>query len=234
MQPLSGPLTEAELDRLDDFLTGRIGGDTGGKDPGIFCVSGLDGFLAAVVSGPRAVMPSAWLPAIWGDFEPVWEDMGDFEAVFGLMIRHMNAVSDTLMQRPHEYEPLFWEHETDGETALVVEDWCDGYVRAIELNANEWHSPEPELDIMLTPILAFGGELDRESLERLNDEEIDALAQRIPDLAREIHAFWRAWRGDPADQLSRPAPVRRASPRVGRNDPCPCGSGRKYKQCCLH
>jgi uncharacterized protein YecA (UPF0149 family) len=25
--------------------------------------------------------------------------------------------------------------------------------------------------------------------------------------------------------------VRRSAPKVGRNDPCPCGSGRKYKQC---
>jgi len=27
-------------------------------------------------------------------------------------------------------------------------------------------------------------------------------------------------------------PIRRESPKVGRNDPCPCGSGRKYKKCC--
>ncbi|WP_197030781.1 SEC-C metal-binding domain-containing protein, partial [Halomonas sp. BC04] len=27
-------------------------------------------------------------------------------------------------------------------------------------------------------------------------------------------------------------PVRREGPKVGRNDPCPCGSGKKYKQCC--
>ena len=27
-------------------------------------------------------------------------------------------------------------------------------------------------------------------------------------------------------------PVRRESPKIGRNDPCPCGSGRKYKKCC--
>ena len=26
--------------------------------------------------------------------------------------------------------------------------------------------------------------------------------------------------------------VRRTAPKVGRNDPCPCGSGKKYKQCC--
>lgn len=29
-----------------------------------------------------------------------------------------------------------------------------------------------------------------------------------------------------------PAPVVRQGPKVGRNDPCPCGSGRKFKKCC--
>jgi hypothetical protein len=29
------------------------------------------------------------------------------------------------------------------------------------------------------------------------------------------------------------APIRNADPKVGRNDPCPCGSGKKYKKCCL-
>ena len=31
----------------------------------------------------------------------------------------------------------------------------------------------------------------------------------------------------------KPIPIRRGGNRVGRNDPCPCGSGKKYKQCCL-
>jgi preprotein translocase subunit SecA len=31
----------------------------------------------------------------------------------------------------------------------------------------------------------------------------------------------------------KPEPVRNKGPRVGRNDPCPCGSGKKYKQCCM-
>lgn len=30
-----------------------------------------------------------------------------------------------------------------------------------------------------------------------------------------------------------PAPYKSAQPKVGRNDPCPCGSGKKYKHCCL-
>ena len=32
-------------------------------------------------------------------------------------------------------------------------------------------------------------------------------------------------------EMVRPQPVRRESPKVGRNEPCPCGSGKKYKKC---
>ena len=31
-----------------------------------------------------------------------------------------------------------------------------------------------------------------------------------------------------------PPPIRSTQAKVGRNDPCPCGSGKKYKQCCLN
>jgi preprotein translocase subunit SecA len=32
--------------------------------------------------------------------------------------------------------------------------------------------------------------------------------------------------------LGLPEPYRRTEPKVGRNEPCPCGSGKKYKKCC--
>jgi uncharacterized protein YecA (UPF0149 family) len=35
--------------------------------------------------------------------------------------------------------------------------------------------------------------------------------------------------GEPGDAA--PQPQKRAVPKVGRNDPCPCGSGKKYKKC---
>lgn len=34
------------------------------------------------------------------------------------------------------------------------------------------------------------------------------------------------------DQPAQPQTYVRSQPKVGRNDPCPCGSGRKYKRCC--
>jgi preprotein translocase subunit SecA len=41
-------------------------------------------------------------------------------------------------------------------------------------------------------------------------------------------AMARGQQGEPQEAA---APVRRERPKVGRNDPCPCGSGRKYKKC---
>ena len=36
----------------------------------------------------------------------------------------------------------------------------------------------------------------------------------------------------PSNEPPLTLPIQREVPKVGRNDPCPCGSGRKYKQCC--
>ena len=52
--------------------------------------------------------------------------------------------------------------------------------------------------------------------------------EKVKEIAR------RSWRPvrrlpEPPDLPEPPAPVPR---RVGRNDPCPCGSGKKYKKCC--
>jgi len=37
---------------------------------------------------------------------------------------------------------------------------------------------------------------------------------------------------NPSDYLPK-IPIQNKSPKVGRNEPCPCGSGKKYKKCCL-
>ena len=45
---------------------------------------------------------------------------------------------------------------------------------------------------------------------------------------KRIEGDWRFIDG----RIENNAPYRRAEPKVGRNDPCPCGSGKKYKKCC--
>lgn len=47
-------------------------------------------------------------------------------------------------------------------------------------------------------------------------------------LFRRIDGAWRFIDGE----LVKPKPIQREAPKVGRNDPCPCGSGKKFKKCC--
>ncbi|MDR2743501.1 MAG: DnaJ domain-containing protein [Treponema sp.] len=52
------------------------------------------------------------------------------------------------------------------------------------------------------------------------DKKLDKLKARNPD-----------WKDDDEDE-EKLEPLRRDAPKIGRNDPCPCGSGKKYKKCC--
>jgi uncharacterized protein len=60
VDPLS-PLDGAELDELDRFLSSDA---TAGET---LDLAGLDGYLTALVIGPVTVMPSRWIPGVWGD-----------------------------------------------------------------------------------------------------------------------------------------------------------------------
>jgi len=228
-------LSENELDRLDRFLLERINDDvdTEGKDEGVLDISELDGLFTAIVSGPVPIQPSQWLPAVWGDFEPVWEGEKDFEQILSLMVRHMNGIVTVLMEQLQNFEPLFLENKLKDKTYTVVDEWCQGYMRGVALTMDQWDEGGKEITIMLIPIITFASESGWEALDKMSDTEVENLQKAITPNVREIHAFWLARReNDIGSVLDLSVP--RASPRVGRNDPCPCGSGRKYKKCCLH
>ena len=74
------------------------------------------------------------------------------------------------------------------------------------------------------------------------EQQIEAESERRAELARAQHADFSPGVGDePAetgepvmvadDEQSKPQPFKRFGDKIGRNDPCPCGSGKKYKQC---
>jgi len=232
MQALSEPLNEAELEELDRFLLDRVPEEeaTDDKDEGLLCVSELDGFLTAVVSGPTVVPMSRWLPAVWGDFEPIWESTAEAERLLQLIVRHMNGIAATLMEAPEEFEPMFLYREVDGKTYTIVDEWCEGYARAVRVSYPDWRVEAEAMRKMLVPILAFTEATDWAGHD-FEPDEVHALQDRVVESVREIHAYWLARRADFAPPSQG---VRRDTPRVGRNDPCPCGSGKKYKKCCLN
>lgn len=75
-----------------------------------------------------------------------------------------------------------------------------------------------------------GGEQDEEGMvEFIARFNVQDTAQQHHERAR-FKRHNKKWLYLDGDEI-KPQPIRRAAPRVGRNDPCPCGSGKKFKKC---
>lgn len=216
------PLNDAEIAQLDELLLKYS------NDDSILNVSGLDGFLTAIVSGPEAIVPSRWYPLLWGGAgrEPVWESAEELKQFQGLLMRHMNEIAVCLMNYPQHFSAMFYENEDEGRTIYVAEDWCFGYMMIVD--AMEWPELPDEAMVWLEAIDFHGREEHFDVLSTLTLEEHQQTVADIEPAAVNLHAYWLAQR-TPAT----PGPAR-VEPKIGRNSPCPCGSGKKFKHCCLH
>jgi uncharacterized protein len=147
-----------------------------------------------------------------------------------LILRHMNGIVNTLMQEPERFEPILLEREREEGTVTVGAEWCVGYRTGLALAASAGRRGGEAVREMMGPISLFSREEGRKQLQLLEEEEVEVLKRSIPAAVQKIHAYWLEQRG--AGQSH--APFMHDTPPVGRNDPCPCGSGKKFKKCCLH
>ena len=117
------------LDVLDDYLmSDRAPDDSMG-------LSDLDGFLTGVVVGPELIMPSEWLPVIWGGAEPQFETQDEMRIVLGTIMGRYNEIAACFASDPEEFDPIFWEGP-EGE--VIASDWAGGFLDAIALRAQAW------------------------------------------------------------------------------------------------
>lgn len=73
-------------------------------------------------------------------------------------------------------------------------------------------------------------ELDDIAIQRIENEKFSE--QRAVELAN-LARYWEKNKNRGPSLPAKILPFKRENPKVGRNDPCPCGSGKKYKKCCL-
>jgi uncharacterized protein len=149
--------------------------------------------------------PDAIAPEVW--VPEILPGASDPKKV-DLLGRLRGAVVETLAGDPELIPP---EPDKPDEDAV---EFCRGYLRGARLHAT-WRADETAI-ARLSPLVA----LAKENAEP-NPEE----AKQRQDLGRyvaDLRAYWLAKRQ-----------VVHAAPKVGRNDPCPCGSGKKHKKCCL-
>ncbi|AOS83456.1 hypothetical protein BIU88_04450 [Chlorobaculum limnaeum] len=235
--PPSGEVDEemGALMQLQDFLASEELPDSS------MSIVVLDGFFAALAIHPVPIMPSAWLPLVWdmsgAGHQPEFASRKEAEKVTGLLFSYMNSVTQSLADGSADYETLFeiLEIESGEERMLAAEDWATGFVAGAMIDQEMWTrtvSDEAGGEL-LWPFVIMSGLSDEQS--GISEEKLAEIrATLIDDLNEcvlDLRDFWAEWR---REYLPKPGAGRtaKAPPRVGRNEPCPCGSGKKYKQCC--
>jgi len=236
---LQAQLADNQLDRLETLL----------DDPSLAEAMRLDeiqGYLCAALSGPQAIPEEDWLADVLGSDEALDSEAGREAAEL------LRAFAVALEAELAAGEPpvLLLYPKDDDEDEDAPSDyvpWCQAYLAGVDAAEEDWFEALGEeeaeddedvrdeityLDERLFPLMVLTGEAEAAAREHGEEwPEGEELAQvnndceeDLPQAVTDIYRFWLAKRGTQT--------IRREDPKVGRNDPCPCGSGKKFKQCC--
>jgi uncharacterized protein len=203
-----------------------------------------DGYLSALLSGPRALLLTEWLPAMSGDaFGRAFADPDDVRQASDALLRRWSAIGRELdPERLLDDDAVLWlrpvlfEPEAeDDEIEPAGMRWAEGFLAAVHDFAADWQLPASATEdakadhaSALKRIAALT--FDPPALEEHLREQYQGQTLAREDLVDEacyavqdLRIWW-------VDHAPKPA-TRRVEATPGRNDPCPCGSGKKYKKC---
>lgn len=211
-----------------------------------------EGFLAALVATRRTIPPEEYWPVLLGeDFNPmehmefVWRWRRRWEEIAAALDAPVEDLEDERTYHPEVLDTRGAVLELpEAERAdIALEElpsygqvWALGFMYAVESWPEEWDAPRDReaaemLDAALDTIVALA-EDDRAppSVSLLTEDGPPSVSEaRLDDFAAAIWAVYdlrQLWKS----LGPRIAPLQKA-PEPGRNDPCPCGSGKKYKKC---
>ncbi|WP_319238742.1 UPF0149 family protein [uncultured Propionivibrio sp.] len=237
MSDTSFSFSDEQLDRLETLLS----------SPTLENAMGLDsaqGYLCAALAGPHPMAPERWLTDILGS-ENALEIAEGLEAA-GLLRQFADAIEAELAEGTPPVLLLYpTSDEEDAPSDYVP--WCQAYLAGVDAAEQDWFEflGEEEaddneeireeiayIDECLFPLMVLTGEAEAAAREHGEEwpegEELEQVIndceEDLPQAVADLYCFWRAKRGI--------GTIRRDAPKVGRNDPCPCGSGKKFKQCC--
>jgi uncharacterized protein len=235
------PLTPAECDELSGLFTSAA------LPASAMPAEMADGYLTACAIGPVAITPQEWMAAIFGQSRlPICADAQQQHRLLQLLLRrHHDITVITSLAREslapgQRFTPLIAKvddkeritpYQLDKNQKRLgnweYKDWSAGFRRAI-LAYREWNIVVHNLDYfdLIMPIVLLGEGYNPDKPE-LQIEQASELPGQLSQSIHDIRDFWLARKNAPA-----PTPYLREDSKVGRNDPCPCGSGKKHKKCC--
>jgi uncharacterized protein len=239
----SNALTDAEIETLEERLSAIDPDDS-------MAVEELDGFCAALACSPEPIAREEWLPLVLGESdraERALRGEGDDASLLRLIDRHRESVAMMLFEG-EGFAPIL-AYDDDGRAWGNA--WAIGFARGMSLRPDAWSALEDDDDYAdaLEPVMRLLADAQRSmeddddepdedveddyddegtDYEPIADSEREAVIHQMLDGMQDVYDFFR----DARERALSPATVRRDQPKVGRNDPCTCGSGRKFKSCC--
>ena len=221
-------LDDDEFEALEELLTSDV------VPEDCMDLEMLDGYLAAILASPVPIAPEEWLPSVWsahGD-EISFGSGSQMQRAIRLVRRYYNELATTLGE-PEGWEPFCYA-ASEGDTIAIGEEWVEGFAQGLELWPEDWDAGLPAdaaeavrnaLDNLMAPWASDDAELADE------ETRLEWLEQAV-NCIETVLGQWRALGMAAPALLSVDQPAMHTPAAVGRNDPCPCGSGKKYKKCC--
>ena len=198
----------------------------------------LDGFIAGLLILPEAVPPGEWFAAAFRlgkRRRSVFASIDHANAVLDLVMAYHDDIVRTLARDPELYQPRFPIDPVNGD--VIWELWIEGFAAAVALRRERFEAYElvgGDVTVAARSLMrAIGVALDDnpDPIEHGNVSR-NALAD-IREAVLTLYRYRRSGASLPGtpDFAERPNPFASFG-KSGRNEPCPCGSGKKYKRCC--
>ncbi|MGE3978301.1 MAG: UPF0149 family protein [Nitrospira sp.] len=239
MMPAVPPFTPDQAILLRRFLSAPL------RPKDTLTYPQLADFLFCMANGPELIPPSEWIPLVFNDQDAGYETQDEAEQVLQAMTALYN---DCIRERtggsislPPECEMRPWALD-NLNTDAPLSQWAQGFSVGYEYLAEVWNEYTPdelgeELGALLMTLTFFASlklaqayhreTKERSSLEQLAQSVMEIFPEAMSEYAHLGRSIYQARLevGDlNLEHLART--------KIGRNDPCPCGSGKKFKKCC--
>ncbi len=206
----------------------------------------LQGFLFTVVSAPEMVPPSAWLPIIFGEEEASFASPAEAKRILGQIMALYNTTNAAVLDPPTLLPadcPLRDDVLANFEDEAPIAQWSRGFLHGHLWLEELWEEFLPkelaeELDAMLMALGFFSSRQTAEDFlaetttgEQSLETMADAIHRVLPRAVAQYAQLGRSISTVSAEhEWDKPEVTHHA--KIARNEPCPCGSGKKYKKCC--
>ena len=187
MKLLTSGFSDQAFEELDAWLMKR------GK--GMYDIVELEGFLTAIVIGPNALSPIAWLPKVWGGKTPKFKSLDEMNRFMALVMGYYNDIVMWFEYQPERFQPTFYESRFEGKRVFVVDEWCVGFLKGTRLDAAAWKSLKKERPELLKPIQLFGSPAGWKELQAGGHTAMHKKwSPKITPAVRAIHQYWVPYR----------------------------------------